>query len=419
MLIYRILMVLALPFVLVALMIRRWRGQEPPGAMAERLGFVARPAPGPAIWLHGASNGELTSARWVLEALRTEVPGLQVLVTCNTASARAMVQGPALPGVTAALAPLDTAGAAGRVLARWQPRLMVVVEGEVWPARLQAAHKAGVPVAWIGARMSERSAKLWQRVGVLKSLLARVAHASAQDAASAERLLGLGLPEKVMGPVLMLKAGAVGLPPTELPFAPPAPREKTLLAASTHEGEEALVLAAFAAARKAGRLEHLILAPRHPRRADEVVAAINATGLPFVQRSAGEVPGPQTPVHLADTMGEMANWYAMAGVCVIGGSFAPRGGHTPWEPAAQGVAIVHGPSTSNFAEQFAALDASGGALPVADGPGLTAALLPLTPQDMARMAAAAREVLAEKGDTAALIGALLRVGRFQSLSGFD
>ena len=413
MLIYRSLMALALPVLLALMVFRRLRGMEPSGAFAERLGVVPLPAPGPALWLHGASNGELTSSRWVLEALRAAVPGLQVLVTCNTASARAMVRAWGLPWVTAALAPLDTAGAARRVLTRWRPRLMLVVEGEFWPARLQDARRAGVPVAWIGARMSERSARRWQRWGAfIPRLLAGVAYGSAQDAASADRLRGLGLPPAAIGPVLMLKAGAVGRAPENLPFPAPAPRERTLLAASTHAGEEALVLAAFVAARAAGRLDHLILAPRHPRRAPEVVAAISATGLPFVQRSAGEVPGPQTPVHLADTMGEMGNWYAMAGICVIGGSFAPRGGHTPWEPAAQGAAIIHGPSTTNFAAPFAALDAAGGALRVADAAGLQAALLALTGEDTDRMVAAARQVLAQTGDTAALIAALRRAGGF-------
>ena len=413
MLIYRSLMALALPVLLALMAFRRLRGAEPEGAVAERLGIVPLPAPGPTIWLHGASNGELTSARWVLEALREKLPGLQVLVTANTASARKMLRDWAIPSVTAALAPLDTAGAAGRVFSRWHPALMVVVEGEFWPARLDAARTAGVPVAWIGARISEGSARRWQRFGgFVPRLLAAVAYGSAQDATSAKRLLALGLSPEATGPVLMLKAGAVRVPPDTMPFPAPAVREKTLLAASTHEGEEALVLAAFAAARAAGKLDHLILAPRHPRRAAEVVAALKASGLGYVQRSAGEVPGPETPVHLADTMGEMGFWYAMAGICVIGGSFAPRGGHTPWEPAAQGAAILHGPSTTNFAEPFAALDAAGAALVVSDAAGLEAALLALTAEDMARMAAAARSVLAEKGDTAALIAALRRVGGF-------
>ena len=413
MFIYRSLMALALPVLLALILLRRLRGQEPPGAVRERLGLVARPKAGATLWLHGASNGELTSARWVVEALRSEVPGLQVLVTCNTVSAREMVTGWNLPDVVVALAPLDTAAAAARVLARWKPALLVTVEGEVWPARLAAAGRAAVPVAWIGARISERAARRWRRFGgFLPSLLAGVAHASAQDAGSAARLRGFGLRGSAMGPVLMLKAGAGQRMPPSLPFPPPAPREKTLLAASTHTGEEALVLTAFAAARAAGRLQHLIIAPRHPRRAGEVAAAITAAGLGFVQRSAGEVPGPQTPVHLADTMGEMSAWYAMAGLCVIGGSFAPRGGHTPWEPAAQGSAILHGPSTENFAEAFAALDASGGAVQVADATALQAALLGLTGADLALMAERARHLLAEKGDTAALIAALLRVGKF-------
>ena len=397
MLMYRILMAVALPFVLALLALRR------KGSLAERLGFG--PAfSGPAIWLHGASNGELASARWVLEALVQARPGLQVLVTSNTQTARAMVAGWGLAGVVAALAPLDSAGAAARVLRRVRPRALIIIENELWPARIAAAHAQGVPVLVIGARLSERSTRRWQIARrILAQTLARVAWLSAQDQGSLDRLIGLGLPAGAAGPVLALKAfgPAQNLPQ---PFAAPAPRARVLLAASTHAGEDAVMLDAFAANR--ALFDHLILAPRHPRRAPEIAALIAATGLPFAQRSKGDAPGPQTPVHLADTMGEMDHWYAMAGVCIIGGTFADRGGHTPWEPARHGAAIVHGPSVANFAAPFAALDAAGGALAVTHD-SLAQELAGLTATRQTEMAAVASDILRPAGDARALVAALL------------
>ena len=396
MVLYRILMALALPALLLVL----WRR----GPLAERLGFGAAPAHGPTVWLHGASNGELASALWVLRDLLKSQPGLQVLVTVNTATARAMVAAWGLPGVVAALAPLDAGGAAGRVLRRWHPRAHVIIENELWPARIADAHARGIPVLVIGARLSERSARRWGKLrGIMARTLARLTWVSAQDRGSLERLLALGLPAAAAGPVLALKAfgPTIAMP---APFPPPAPRARTLLAASTHEGEEAVVLDAFVAA--GSQFDHLIIAPRHPRRAGDIAALIAASGLAFAQRSKGDVPGPETLVHLADTMGEMDHWYAMAGVCVIGGTFADKGGHTPWEPARHRAAILHGPSVANFAAPFAALDAGGGAIAVTKD-----TLAPVLAQmDAARqqaMAAMASETLRPEGDSGALVAAIL------------
>ena len=116
-------------------------------------------------------------------------------------------------------------------------------------------------------------------------------------------------------------------------------------------------------------------------------------------------------MHLADTLGEMDHWYQMAGVTVIGGSFAPKGGHTPWEPAHHGSAILHGPSLHNFTAPFAALDRAGGAIAVADGPALAAALRGLDAATQARLAATAAEVLAPDGDGAEVVGAILQAIR--------
>jgi len=401
MLMYRIVMALALPFVVASLLVRRSQ------FLHERLGF-GPPAPaGKTLWLHGASNGELTSARKVLQAVLDGEPTVQVLVTCNTQTGRAMVHGWHLPRVTVALAPFDTGGAAGRVLRRWQPRALVIIENELWPARIAAAHARAIPVLVIGARMSARSARLWQKLrGVMAQTLGCVAWVSAQDAASRDRLVALGLRPQAVGPVIALKSfgAATALTP---PFATPALRNRTVLAASTHEGDDALVLDAFIAARAANCLDHLILAPRHPRRAPQIAALITARGLRFATRSKGEVPDATTPVFLADTMGEMDHWYAMAGITIIGGTFGNRGGHTPWEPASHGSAILHGPDVANFAAPFAALDAAGGAVAVQNAASLTQALIATDAEKQTLMASAARVMLAPTDGAIVLVDKIL------------
>ncbi len=404
MILYQIVMVFAL---VVTLAHQALRGAK--GAVAERLGLGPAPGlgarPGPRLWLHAASVGEVTSARWVLEAVLAARPGLQVLVTTNTATGRERVQAWALPSVQAALAPFDSAGAAARLLDRWQPQALVVVENELWPARLRACDNRGVPVLVIGARMSARSAARWGLLnGLMRRMLRRIDWLSAQDAESRARFLALGLPEAAAGPVMALKSLGHGQG-APLLFEALGPRSKVLLAASTHEGEEALILEAFAAQ---GQFAHLILAPRHPKRGDEVAALLSARGMEAARRSKGESPVPGARVFLADTLGEMDQWYGMAGATVIGGTFAPKGGHTPWEPARFGSAMLHGPSVHNFAAPFAALDRAGGALAVADPPALARALDGLDAAAQARCAAVAAEVLAPQGDGAEIVAAILR-----------
>jgi len=406
--IYRVIMAVLTPVLLGLTLIQRLRGRVAAGAVAERLGFVTARGAGLGIWLHGASNGELTSARWVLERLLADRPGLSVLVTANTGTAVAMVTGWRLPGVTAALSPVDGWGAARRLLRRWHPDALVVIENEFWPGRLAAARAAAVPVALIGARMSARSALAWARFapGLMRRMLGDLAFVSAQDAGSAARLTRLGLPGAVLAQAVMLKAQVVhgdGATP------PPVPRARILLAASTHPGEEALILAAFAQAR--GQFDLLIIAPRHPRRRAEVAGLIRKAGFGWLQRSQhGALPRADHPVFLADSMGEMALWYAMAGATVIGGSFVPLGGHTPYEPMAAGSAILHGPHMENFAEAAAALAAHAAALPVTDRT-LGAALAALAPARQQALAQAARRALAPDGDADAMLARLLALLR--------
>ncbi|MEZ5911617.1 MAG: glycosyltransferase N-terminal domain-containing protein [Paracoccaceae bacterium] len=254
-----------------------------------------------------------------------------------------------------------------------------MVENELWPNRLALLAGRGTPVLAVGARASERSAARWRLLPrLVRQVLQTIRFLSAQDEASAARFLAAGLPRAALGPVLDLKALAGGAEMAELPadLAGAFDRGATLLAASTHDGEEALVLAAFARQYPQGHWKRLILAPRHPRRAASVGRQIAAAGLAHRCRSAGQTPD-DAPVYLADTLGEMDLWYRLAALTFVGGSLVARGGHTPHEPARYASAILHGPHVDNFAETYRALDAAGGAGVVADAETLGAALADL------------------------------------------
>ena len=374
--------------------LRVWRGQETAADLAERRGTppAAFAAPGGAVWLHGASNGELASARWVIEALAARGA---LHVTASTVTGREMVRGWGIAGVTTSLAPLDLKPALQRFLAR-SPRAFLNLEGEFWPQRFAALAAREVPVALIGARMSARSAGFWEGAA---GFLQAVTLASAQDEASAARLVSLGLDPAALAPVVDLKAEAMARRPAPASL-PRAARAGTLLAASTHAGEEAPVLAAFAAS----GLDRLILAPRHPRRGDEIAREIARQGLPCARRSAG-ADLPATGVYLADTMGEMELWYAAAGICFVGGSLVAKGGHTPWEPARHGCALLHGPRVENFEDAYAALGAAGAAQEVTEAT-FGATLRALDSPAQEAMAAAAAD-LRKTGGGEALLAALL------------
>lgn len=398
MLLYRLLLTLASPVLLLRLL-------REPRLAVERLGLrgPVRGSAGGVIWLHAASNGELTSARALIGQVLERRPEARLLVTCNTATGRALAAGWGLERVEVRLAPLDYRLTLRAFLLGWSPVAVVVIENELWPNRLALLARRGVPVLVMGARISARSAARWGRLpGLARAMLGGVAWLSAQDAESRARFIALGLSPDRAGPLVNLKSASAvtaGPDPAELAqLCPLFPRAETLLAASTHDGEEEIVLAAFARARQQRPGLRLILAPRHPRRGAAVARAISAAGLAFATRSAGQAPMPGAPVYLADTMGEMALWYALAGVTFVGGSLVEKGGHTPYEPATQGSALLHGPHVANFADAYAELDAAGAARQVTGADTLAAALTGLDAAAQRAMARRATEVLARPAE---------------------
>ena len=413
MLTYRLLLSLAAPLVLVAAFVRILRRQETLRDLAERLGLPrAAGTQGPVIWLHAASVGEVTSARPLIDAALARARDLRVVVTCNTVTGRACVQRWGMARVTGRLAPFDLRLTTGLFLRRWRPLSLWTLEAEIWPNRFALCARRQIPVAWLVARLSERGARRWRRLSGVSDNMRRAVHLiSAQDAESEARLRGFDLLGSMFVERVGLKSAAIQPDPPDLPtFARKYTRADTWLAASTHAGEEQIVLDAFARAREARPELRLILAPRHPRRGAQVAALIEGAGWPICRRSKGGTPSADTVVYLADTLGEMSFWYAMAGMCFVGGSLVDKGGHTPFEPAAAGSAILHGPYLSNFTDSYATLERVGGAVAVEDAETLAEALITLTPDRQATLAEAAQAVL---GDTSApgdrLVDLLARV----------
>lgn len=360
MLFYRLLISLAAPLLVL---IARLKGRDDRAMSRERLGGVAR-ARHPQIWVHAASNGELTALRPLLEQLAAEMP---LFVTTNSASGRALAQE---WGHESAAAPIDLRWAVRRILRRRHIAAYITSEAELWPNRHAVLRKSAIPQSLVAARITRKGARTWARLGCLRRpLLAGLTRIVPQDSASARRLAALGVSHQTAPLDFKALYTPHGAPPPE-DWRAAFPRARTWLAASTHEGEEAHMIAAHRAMPTGTRL---ILAPRHPRRADEVAALLKAAGLSHARSSAG--PLASTPdVLLIDELGRMDAAYACAAVCVIGGTWTPRGGHTPHEPRAHGCRLIYGPDTANFRSAFRAAARAGLATRVVDPAELTPAL---------------------------------------------
>ena len=368
-----------------------------------RLGRVPAGSRANRIWLHAASNGELTSARPVLERLVAR--GHSLLITVNTDSALVLARGWALENTAVLPAPVDLPGPTRRVIAAWQVTAHITLESDLWPCRILATPG---PVLVLGGRLTERSARGWARFESLsRRVLGKVAYLSAQDGASADRFESLGLSPSARGPVVDLKA--LYTPPQTAPDAAlqrAFDRTRTWLAASTHEGEDEIVLDAHKTALSTWPNLKLILAPRHPKRAEAIEALIRSRGLTCARRSSGDAPDAQ--VYLADTFGEMHLWYTLAGVTFVAGSLTDRGGHTPYEPAAFGSALLHGPDTANFGAAYQRLTDAEAAICVTDSASLADALCDLqTPGKQAALARAAQDAVHQDTDLDGLMRDIL------------
>ncbi|MEL7213184.1 MAG: glycosyltransferase N-terminal domain-containing protein [Pseudomonadota bacterium] len=396
--IYRLLISLAAPLLWAH---RIWRS----GGAFEAI----RPAQAPrnqghTLWIHAASNGEITSAKPLLQELLERDPALHLAITVNTPSAVSMAQGWSLPRSHVSYAPLDLRWRINGFLKAVRPAAILIIENEFWPNKILTAHAYGVPVLVAGARLSKTSARRWRLLPKLAHRMTQaITQLSPQDPASAQRFRDLGLPAEKILPELNLKLFYT--PPAV--DAPKTDRLQTILAASTHDGEDIDVVTAFAAAHRLNPSLRLIIAPRHPRRAQAILDAAQKHGLAIAQRSAGAAFDDEAPIWLADTMGEMAQWYSAAGLCFVGGSLVDKGGHTPFEPAAHGMGLLTGPHIENFEPHFEALQAEAAAQIVPDAEALRDAFIALpNTSKLRKMGQTAQAYHARKGSLDPLIDAI-------------
>lgn len=378
---------------------RLGRGKEDPARWREKLGepAVARP-PGRLAWLHAVGLGEVLALRGLIAEMADRAPDLSFLVT-STARSSALATARNLPPRTIhQFLPLDLPGPRRRFLDHWRPDLSVWAEQDLWPGLVADTAARGIPLALVNARMNADAYRCRARArGLYAPLLRAFDLIAAQDEGTARHLEALGAPAPV--PV------TGSLKPAAPPLADdPAARTEVQavlgsrpvwLAASTHAEDETVALTAHRGIADSAPEVLLLLVPRQPARGPEIAEAARAAGLAAALRSEGALPGPETQVYIADTIGELGLWYRLAPAALIGGSFGPVNGHNPWEPARLGCAILHGPNTANFAADYAALHAAGAARLVRAAPDIAAALADPGLARMAETAGALADTHAE------------------------
>ena len=382
------------------------------------------------VWVHAVSLGETRAAAILLAALREQLPGMRLLLTHGTATGRAEGEKLLLPGDVQVWQPWDTPGAVARFLRKFRPAIGILMETEVWPNLVAGCQQRGIPLVLANARFNEKSLRKAQRLAALaRPAYGGLAAVWAQTKEDAARLQAMGA--QVRGVFGNLKFDVV-------PDAPLLERGRrwraqagrpVVLLASSREGEEALWLENFkqkmplAHTRQAqsainnianGVDVQWLIVPRHPQRFDEVQQLLQRAGLSVSRRSAWAAQPEPADVWLGDSLGEMALYYGLADVALLGGSFAPLGGQNLIEAAACGCPVVLGPHTFNFAEAAELACAAGAAQRVADlGQGMaTASALALdTPCLAQARERAARFAQAHRGAARATVQALVALLR--------
>lgn len=393
----------------IALLHFLWRSRREPGYrhhLDERLGAGPNPEPGPDLWVHAASLGEIRVASILLNALCRDHPKLRIQLTTLTPAGRAegeRMRAAGLP-VTVRYLPLDSPPLLRRFIRHLQPGVLILIETELWPNLLWRTHRAGIPAVLVNARLSPRLRSTYRRLRVLYGpLLAGFEWVAAQAPEDAEHFRSLGA----------RKVEVTG----NLKFDLPSTRSDMALvrgqfagrwlwvAGSTHPGEEEQLLGVHRRLRDAHpeTRAQLLLAPRHPRRAPEILDQAERAGLSALLRSRLSPSGSNDDVIVLDTLGELAGLYALADAAFIGGSLVDHGGQNPLEPIAANCPVIVGPDNRNFTDMVRQLVADRAIVQVADAEGLRSTLetLLLTPERGAAMVQQAqRTVNANRGATA-------------------
>lgn len=399
--IYSLIFFLALPVILLRLF---WRGRCAPDYFkrwGERFGISnSHAAHRPVIWVHAVSVGEVEACRPLVKGLQTHYPDHDLLITTMTPTGSARVKALFDDQVLHCYLPYDLPFAVKRFLKRYQPVMGILMETELWPNLIAHCSQQKIPLVMANARLSERSARGYARIAKLtREMFAGLTLIATQTQTDRQRFRKLGMPADRVHAVGNLKF-ELSLP-ASLSEQAEATRamwgnRPVWIAASTHEGEEELILNATRRIRATVPDVLLILVPRHPERFDRVAALSRRSGYRTVRRSEGKPCSSAVEVLVVDTMGELPVFYGCSDVALIGGSLIPHGGHNLLEPAALGRAVITGPHYFNFAEVTRQFIAHGAAVEVADQTALADKVIELLgdPQQRAAMGEAGLDLIA-------------------------
>ncbi len=370
-LLYTILLYLIQPLIWLRLWLRGRKAPAYRKRWGERYGFYRQKLQPGGIMLHSVSVGETLAAIPLVRALRHRYPTLPITVTTMTPTGSERVLSAFGDDVQHIYLPYDLPDAIGRFLDAIEPKLVLIMETELWPNLISALHQRSIPLVIANARLSARSAKGYAKVGkFVRNLLRRITLIAAQNEEDGERFIQLGARRSQLTVTGSLKFDISVTPQMASKSVTLrrqwAPHRPVWIAASTHEGEEKKLLSAHKALLKQFPDLLLILVPRHPERFPEAITLTRDAGLEYVTRSSGEVPSATTQVVIGDTMGELMLLYGISDLAFVGGSLIERGGHNPLEPAAHALPVIMGPHSFNFKDICARLTQANGLITITD-----------------------------------------------------
>jgi 3-deoxy-D-manno-octulosonic-acid transferase len=357
-LVYSILSYILTPILIIRLLVRALKSPGYAHRWAERFGFIESPDHNKIIWLHAVSVGETLAAIPLVKALQKDYPNYRIVITCMTVTGSERIRAVFGDAVDHSYVPYDTPGAVARFLRRVEPELLIIMETELWPNTIAACKKRHIPVVLANARLSQKSADAYKKIlPLIRPMLQSVTDVVAQYPDDATRFVELGLPESALSISGNIKFDLtiddqLRQQANQLAKTWRGSNQRPIwLAASTHHGEDEIVLQAFHRVIKSCEAPPLlVLVPRHPERFNQVYELCESQGFTVVRRSEPQSDIKKADILLGDTMGELMSFYGACDIAFVGGSLVPNGGHNMIEPATWGVPVLIGPHLYNFSE---------------------------------------------------------------------
>jgi 3-deoxy-D-manno-octulosonic-acid transferase len=355
--VYSFILLLITPLVVLRLYWRSLRAPDYRRRILERFAFFANPKLTQGVWVHAVSVGEVIVATPLIKRLRQTYPQLPIVVTTMTPTGSQQVQRNFADdkNIFHVYAPYDLPSVVRRFLRKLQPRMLIIMETELWPNMIHCCHQQHIPVVLANARLSRRSARGYTRIlKLVKPMLNNIDQIVAQSRVDAKRFACLGMPSQkisVSGSIKFDLQLSENIFTQAVALRQQWGKQRPVwVAGSTHEGEDEIILRAFEKVKKCFKQVLLVLVPRHPERFAKVTQLAKKHGYRVVQRSQASEDTSQAEVFIGDSMGELNLFYAAADITFVGGSLVPHGGHNLLEPAVLAKPIIIGPHMFNFAQ---------------------------------------------------------------------